>query len=73
VINCFFGGWHNPTSPEVPLGFNHVVLAVDDRSKQLIEFSTAFTDGGLFASSFLGGASSVSRLSGGAYIGETLY
>jgi ribosomal protein S18 acetylase RimI-like enzyme len=52
-LNGFFVGWPNPPSPEVHLRLleksSHVVLAVDDESKQVVGFITSISDGVLSA------------------------
>jgi len=52
-LNGFFVGWPNPPSPEVHIKLleesNHVVLAVDEVSKQVVGFITAISDGVLSA------------------------
>lgn len=52
-LNGFFVGWPNPPSLEVHLRLleksSHVVLAVDDESKQVVGFITAISDGVLSA------------------------
>ncbi len=48
-LEGFFVGWPNPPSPETHLrllaGSDHVVLAIDVESGQVIGFVTALTDG----------------------------
>lgn len=52
-LNGFFVGWPNPPSPEVHMKLleksTHVVLAVDEVSKQVVGFITAISDGVLSA------------------------
>ena len=49
----FWVGWPNPPSPETHLrllhGSDHIVLAVDDATEQVVGFITAITDGVLCA------------------------
>jgi GNAT superfamily N-acetyltransferase len=48
-LDGFFVGWPHPPSPETHLrvlsGSDHVVLAIDGESGQVIGFVTALTDG----------------------------
>ena len=48
-LDGFFVGWPHPPSPETQLrlltGSDHVVLAIDPESGQVIAFVTALTDG----------------------------
>ena len=52
-LNGFFVGWPNPPSPAVHMRLleksTHVVLAVDEVSKQVVGFITAISDGVLSA------------------------
>lgn len=52
-LNDFFVVWPNPPSPEVHMKLleesKHVVLAVDEVSKQVVGFITAISDGVLSA------------------------
>ena len=54
-LDGFFAGWPHPPSPETHLrllsGSDHVVLAIDLKSGQVVGFVTALTDGVL--SSFI--------------------
>ena len=49
----FFEGWPKPPSPEMHLrvlqGSRHVVLAIDERSAEVVGFVTAISDGVLSA------------------------
>ena len=49
----FFIGWPNPPSPETHLrllqGSSHVVLAIDERTADVVGFATAISDGVLSA------------------------
>jgi ribosomal protein S18 acetylase RimI-like enzyme len=49
----FFIGWPNPPSPETHLrllqGSSHVVLALDERTADVVGFATAISDGVLSA------------------------
>lgn len=49
----FFEGWPNPPSPETHLrilqGSDHIVLAIDERSADVVGFVTAISDGVLSA------------------------
>ncbi|HUV04108.1 MAG TPA: GNAT family N-acetyltransferase [Armatimonadota bacterium] len=52
-LQGFFVGWPNPLSPETHLklleGSDHIVLAVDDETGDVVGFVTAITDGVLSA------------------------
>lgn len=52
-LSGFFVGWPNPPTPETHLrllhGSDHVLLAVDDATGQVIGFITALSDGVLAA------------------------
>ncbi|MBA3870256.1 MAG: GNAT family N-acetyltransferase [Anaerolineae bacterium] len=48
-LNGFFVGWSNPPTPETHLrilqGSSHIVLALDDKTGQVVGFITAISDG----------------------------
>lgn len=52
-LHGFFVGWPNPPSPETHLKLlvnsDHIVLAVDDKTGNVVGFITAITDGILSA------------------------
>jgi hypothetical protein len=52
-LTGFFDGWVNPPKPAVHLrllhGSDHVILAVDGKSRRVVGFITAITDGVLTA------------------------
>ena len=52
-LDGFFAGWPNPPSPETHLKLlvnsDHLVLAVDDETRNVVGFVTAISDGVLAA------------------------
>ncbi len=52
-LHGFFVGWPNPPSPETHLKLlsnsDHIVLAIDDETAQVVGFITAISDGVLSA------------------------
>ena len=53
MLNGFFEGWPNPPNPETHLKLlknsSRVVIALDDKTNQVIGFITAISDGVLSA------------------------
>lgn len=53
MLNGFFVGWPNPPEPNTHLKLlensSHIVLAIDDKTEQVVGFITAISDGVLSA------------------------